>query len=230
MTPGQGLLNLDRLALGDKRVFPIRLYTGQRDLSQWALVSKTHGKDHGPETSNHDLAVSPVLALPRLIVQSETGHGQRWQWAARHCRPYAFYLFYLAAIASPVQLSWRLFDTLEMGWDAALQQVSTASNMGPTEFRKTVPGNDAISQRMQACCSPQFGIAALLSALFIDEHCSWATSIIATASPVAHQTEQRARRPACRSSGSLTCPDPKRATTERGTERSCPDCTMLYLY
>ncbi|KAL6897657.1 hypothetical protein GGI43DRAFT_98647 [Trichoderma evansii] len=38
--PGQGPLNLDRLALGDKRVFPIRLYIGQRDLSRWAPVSR----------------------------------------------------------------------------------------------------------------------------------------------------------------------------------------------
>jgi hypothetical protein len=38
--PGQGLLNLDDWPLGDKRVFPIRFYIGQRDLSQRALVSR----------------------------------------------------------------------------------------------------------------------------------------------------------------------------------------------
>ncbi|KAH8126615.1 hypothetical protein LI328DRAFT_63386 [Trichoderma asperelloides] len=157
---------------------------------------KTHGKDHGLETSNHHLDVSPVLALSRLIVQIKTGNGQL---AARHCRQYAFYLFYLAAIASPVQLSWRLFDTLEMGWDAVLQypqrQIWVLPNSGrPSRemmpFHRLVPAVSsglllsALCSLLSALCSLLSALCSLLSALFIDEHCSWPPAPLPPPAPI----------------------------------------------
>lgn len=136
---GQGLLNLDRLALGDKRVFPIRLFIliRQRDLSRWAPVSNRMTRMTGQKHRTITLA-SPQLA--GLVAFDCAVKNREWAEMAINCAalPTVRVLSCKSRCNCCAGATSLLGDCLiPLRWDGI---ISTASNMGPYLIQEDHPG------------------------------------------------------------------------------------------